>query len=230
MGLAPGALHDELASLAPIPEVPGPLTIGIPADILRQRPDVAAAERTLLAATARIGEAEAARYPNLTLSGSVGLEALTVAALTDGASLAANVVGSLAQTVFDAGRISAKIDIQNAAQEESLANYKSTVLSALEDVENALVSIANSHARAIALTNAVESARNAALLARHRYASGLIDFQAVLDTERTILTVEESLKEAQADNVTAVIQLYKALGGGWAPAEALDGTTVVSRL
>ena len=110
---------------------------------MRQRPDVAAAERTLAAATARIGEAAAARYPNLTLSGSVGLEAMTIGALTHGSSLAANVLGKLAQTVFDGGRISAQIEIQNAAQQQSLANYKATVLSALEDVENALVSIAN---------------------------------------------------------------------------------------
>jgi NodT family efflux transporter outer membrane factor (OMF) lipoprotein len=226
MGQAPGALHDDLATAAPIPHVPAPLTIGIPADILRQRPDVAAAERTLAAATARIGEAAAARYPNLTLSGSVGLQAMTIGALTNGSSLAASVLGKLAQTVFDGGRISAQIDIQNAAQEQSLANYKAAVLGALEDVENALVSIANSQARATALTRAVESARNAALLARDRYTAGIIDFQVVLDTERTVLTVEESLNGAQADNVTAAIQLYKALGGGWSPDEALNGHTV----
>jgi outer membrane protein TolC len=80
-----------------------------------------------------------------------------------------------------------------------------------------------------ALTSAVESARNAALLARHRYTSGLIDFQTVLDTERTVLTVEETLKGAEADNTTAVIQLYKALGGGWTPAEALTGANTVSK-
>ena len=229
LGLAPVALHDDLATAAPIPHVPEPLTVGIPADILRQRPDVAAAERTLAAATARIGEATAARYPSLTLSGSVGLEAMANGALTNGTSLAASVLGKLAQTVVDGGRISAQIDIQNAAQEQSLANYKATVLSALEDVENALVSIANSQARATALTRAVESARNAALLAHHRYTSGLSDFQTVLDTERTVLTVEETLKGAEADNTTAVIQLYKALGGGWAPAEELTGANTVSK-
>jgi len=229
LGLAPAALHDDLATAAPIPHVPEPLTIGIPADILRQRPDVAAAERTLAAATARIGEAAAARYPSLTLSGSVGLEAMTLGALTNGSSLAASVLGKLAQTVFDGGRIRAQVDIQNAAQEQSLANYKATVLGALEDVENALVSIANSHARATALTSAVESARNAALLARYRYTSGLSDFQTVLDTERTVLTVEETLQGAEADNTTAVIQLYKALGGGWVPAEALTEANTVSK-
>jgi outer membrane protein, multidrug efflux system len=229
VGLAPGALHADFATPAPIPEVPEPLTIGIPADILRQRPDVAAAERALAAATARIGQAAAARYPNLTLSGSVGLEAVTIGALTNGSSLAAGVLGKLAQTVFDGGRISAQIEIQNAAQQESLANYKASILKALEEVENALVTIANSQARATALSRAVESARNAALLARHRYTSGLIDFQTVLDTERTVLTVEETLQGAQADNTTAVIQLYKALGGGWAPAEALTGANTVSK-
>jgi NodT family efflux transporter outer membrane factor (OMF) lipoprotein len=228
LGLAPDALHDDLETAVPIPHVPEPLTLGIPADILRQRPDVAAAERTLAAATARIGEATAARYPSLTLSGSVGLEAMAIGALTNGSSLAASVLGKLAQTVFDGGRISAQIDIQNAAQEQSLANYKATVLGALEDVENALVSIANSQARATALTRAVESARNAALLAHHRYTSGLSDFQTVLDTERTVLTVEETLKGAEADNTTAVIQLYKALGGGWAPAEEPTGANTVS--
>ena len=153
---------------------------------------------------------------------------MTIGALTNGSSLAASVLGKLAQTIFDGGRISAQIEIQNAAQEQSLANYKATVLGALEDVENALVSIANSQARATALTTAVESARNAALLARHRYTSGLIDFQTVLDTERTVLTVEETLKGAEADNTTAVIQLYKALGGGWAPAEALTAASTAS--
>jgi len=223
LGLAPGALHEDLAIPAPIPQVPEPLTIGIPADILRQRPDVATAERTLAAATARIGEAEAPRYPSLTLSGSIGVEAMTIGALTNGSSFAASAVGSLAQTIFDAGRISAQIEIQDAVQQQALATYRATVLGALEDVENALVSLANTQARATALAAAVGSARNAALLARYRYSTGIIDFQTVLDTERTVLTIEDSLNATQADNTVAVIQLYKALGGGWSPAEALDG-------
>jgi NodT family efflux transporter outer membrane factor (OMF) lipoprotein len=223
LGLAPGTLYEDLAVPAPIPQVPEPLTIEIPADILRQRPDVAAAERTLAAATARIGEAAAARYPSLTLSGSIGVEAMTIGALTNGSSFAASAVGSLAQTIFDAGRISAQIEIQDAVQQQALATYKATVLGALEDVENALVSLANTQARVTALAAAVESARNAALLARYRYGTGIIDFQTVLDTERTVLTIEDSLNATQADNTVAVIQLYKALGGGWSPAEALDG-------
>lgn len=215
LGAAPGALAAELAAPAPIPQIPEPLTVGIPADILRQRPDVAAAERAVAAATARVGEATAARYPNLTLSGTFGVQAMTVAALTNGSSVAASAVGRLAQTIFDGGRIRAQIEIQDAVREEALAAYRTTVLAAVEEVENALVALAGSRTRAAALGRGVDSARNAALLARHQYAAGLADFQTVLDTERTVLAVEESLVAAEAGSTTAVVRLYKALGGGW---------------
>lgn len=226
LGLAPGALADELDTPAPIPRLPEPMTIGIPADILRQRPDVAAAERTVAAETARIGEAMAARYPNLSLSGTLGVEALTVGALTNGSSFAASAIGKLAQTIFDGGRIRAGIENQTAVHDEALATYRSTVLVALEEVENALVALVDSRLRADALARGVESARNAALLARYQYNAGLIDFQTVLDTERTVLTVEESRVTAEANSTTAVIQLYKALGGGWSTAP--DTTTTDS--
>jgi outer membrane protein, multidrug efflux system len=224
LGLAPAALFNDLAMAAPIPQIPEPLTIGIPVHILRQRPDVAAAERMLAAQTARIGEAMAARYPSLNLSGSIGIESLTLGALTNGSSLAASAAGSLAQTIFDGGRISAQIEIQNAVQQEALVAYQAAVLTALEEVENALVSLANHRARATALARAVDSARNAALLARHQYTAGIVDFQTVLDTERTVLVIEESLTAAQANTTTAAIQLYKALGGGWSAAQEAGPT------
>lgn len=214
LGLAPGSLHHELVALVPIPQIPEPLTIGIPADFLHQRPDVAVAERTFAAETARIGEVTASCYPSLLLSGSIGLEALTIGALTSGSALTSSVVGSLAQTIFDGGRISAQSKIQNAIQQQALVAYQATVLSALQDVENALVSLANS--------GALDAARNAALLSRDRYTAGITDFQIVLDTERTILTIEQNLNTSQADNTSAVIQLYKALGGGWSANEPVD--------
>jgi len=217
LGLSPAALSDELSTSEPIPQVPAPLTTGIPADVLRQRPDVVAAERTLAAETARVGEATAARYPSLSLSGSLGPEALAIGALTNGSSIAAGIAGSLAQTVFDAGRITAQIDTRDAIEAQALAAYRKAVLTALEDVENALVTLVKTRERSAALARGVGSARNAAVLARQRYAAGLIDFQTVLDTERTVLTIEESLTSAQADDTLAAIQLYKALGGGWTP-------------
>jgi outer membrane protein TolC len=111
-----------------------------------------------------------------------------------------------------------QVEIQRAVQERAQIAYESTVLIALEEVENALVGLANSRARHAALAEAVTAARNAALLARHRYTAGLVDFQTVLDTERSVRTVEDSLAASEADGVLALIQLYKALGGGWTPA------------
>ncbi len=218
LGQAPGALHDKLAKPAPIPAAPEHVAIGIPADTLRQRPDVRVAERKLAAETARIGEATAALYPGFKLSGSIGWEAFSFGALGGGDSLTRSLLGSVAATLFDGGRIRQRIEIQNAVQEQALVNYEKTVLSALEEVENALVSHASSRRREQALREAADAAHNAVLMAHQRYSTGIIDFQKVLDTERTLLTVQDSLKTTEAESISALIRLYKALGGGWQPA------------
>lgn len=215
LGRAPGALRERLAKSAPIPALPAAVAVGIPADTLRQRPDVRAAERTLAAETARIGEAEAARYPGLTLSGSIGLEALGASALGASGALARSVAARLAAVIFDGGRLRQQVEAQSAVAERALVGYEAAILAALEDVENALVALANSVQRTAALGIAAEAARNAALLARQRYAGGLIDFLTVLDTQRTLLSIEDSLAATQAESASALIQLYKALGGGW---------------
>jgi len=179
---------------------------------------VRAAERSLAAETARIGQAQAARYPGFTLSGSIGLEALSASALGASGAATHSLAARIAAVIFDGGRLRQQVEAQSALAEQALASYEAAILTALEDVENALVALGNSLRREAALRNAVEAARNAALLARQRYSSGLIDFQTVLDTERTVLTIEDSLAAAQAEGTSALIQLYKALGGGWTPA------------
>ena len=224
LGQTPGALHDKLATPAPIPAAPDSVALGIPADTLRQRPDVRVAERKLAAETARIGEATAALYPGFKLSGSIGWEALSFGALGGGDSLTRSLLGSVAATIFDGGRIRQRIEIQNAIQEQALVNYEKTVLGALEEVENALVSYANSRRREQALREAADAAHNAVLMARHRYATGITDFQKVLDTERTLLTVQDSLKTTEAESISALIRLYKALGGGWQAADGGENT------
>jgi NodT family efflux transporter outer membrane factor (OMF) lipoprotein len=218
LGEPPGPISPKLALPAPIPAVPERIATGIPADTLRQRPDVRAAERKLAAETARIGQAAAARYPSLALTGSIGLEALTLGALGAGDALTHAFVASVGAVIFDAGRLRQQVEIQSAIQEQAFVAYQTAVLTALEDVENALVSLAMSRERETALRAATEAARNAALLARDRYTSGLIDFQTLLNTERTVLTLEDSLAATQAEGASALIQLYKALGGGWSTA------------
>ena len=215
-GLAPTALGRQLDTSASIPAVPDQIAVAIPAEILRQRPDVRAAEQRILAETARLAQAKTARYPSFGLRGSLGTDVVT-GALTGGTSFVASLVGSVAQTIFDAGRIRQQIKIQGAAQEQAVISYESTVLTALEEVENALVALEQDRQRQVALATAVEASRNAALLSRQQYAAGLADFQTVLDTQRSVLTAEEALSATQANRTADLIQLYKALGGGWSP-------------
>ncbi len=219
LGMTPGSLHEQLSAKSGLPEAPENIAIGIPADTLRQRPDVKIAERKLAAETARVGVAEAARYPGFNLAGSIGLDALTLGGLGNSGAGAYSLLAGISGPIFDAGRLRAQVEIQDAVREQALVNYEQTVLTALEDVENALIALARSREREQALANAAESARNAALLARHQYSAGLIDFQSVLDTERSVLSVEDSLASTRADNISALIRLYKALGGGWSPPE-----------
>jgi outer membrane protein TolC len=142
----------------------------------------------------------------------------------NGTSTVASFGGSVVQTLFDRGRIRQQIEIQSAVEEQAVIAYESTVLTALEEAENALVSFANNRERLASLNVAAGSARNAALLARNRYTAGLADFQTVLDTERTVLSIEDSVAQTQADRTSALIQLYKALGGGWSPTAAIVNT------
>lgn len=217
LGKPPGTLHARLAAPRDLPALPDHIAVGIPADTLRQRPDVRAAERRLAAETARVGVAEAARYPSFNLSGSIGLEALTFGALGSSDAVASSLFAGITGPIFDAGRLRAQVEIQDAVREQALVAYEQTVLVALRDVENALVALVRNRERVEALGIAVASVRNAAQLARQRYSAGLIDFQSVLDSERSVLLLEESLASARATGVQALIRLYKALGGGWSP-------------
>ncbi len=218
-GRAPGAVDAQLAVATGIPAMPATLAVGIPADTLRRRPDVRAAERLLAAETARVGQAQAARYPDFSLSGSIGLDAFTPGTLASG-TVNRSLAASVAATIFDGGRLRQQVAVQDAVREQALYAYQAAVLTALEDVENALVAFARSKERQAALDAAATAARQAAQLASQQYASGIIDFQTVLDTQRSVLALQDALAAAQADGATAVVQLYKALGGGWEPAAA----------
>lgn len=218
-GLEPASLTTELSQTAPLAAVPSQIVVAIPAETLRQRPDVRAAEQRIAAETARLAQANTSRYPQFSLSGSVGIEVIT-GALTGGTSLVASTAASVLQTMFDGGRIRQQIAIQSAVQEQAVVSYETTVLTALEEVENALVAFEKSRQRLTSLSAAADAASNAALLARSQYTAGLEDFQTVLDTERTVLSVQDSVATTEGDRMTALVQLYKALGGGWSPASA----------
>jgi NodT family efflux transporter outer membrane factor (OMF) lipoprotein len=216
-GQAPGAMTTTLGDAAPIPPAPADLALAFPADTLRQRPDVRAAELKVRSAWSRVAVADAARYPSFSLSGSLGLSSLTLGRLVDGGSLVSALLASVSAPLFDGGATQAQVRAQEAALDQARASYRNTVLTALQDVEDALVAIQGDSERLTRLQAAATAAANAELLARQRYQSGLIDFATVLGTQRTLLAAQDSVASTQASLSTNHVGLYLALGGGWTP-------------
>ena len=216
-GCPPGALDSLLAAPRPVPAVPAELAIGIPAETLRQRPDVRAAERGVEAAFARTKAAQRQRLPTLNLSGSMGVEALKAGKLFSPESTVASVLGGLTAPIFDAGRIRATITIQSEQGKQALNAYESTVLTALSEVENTLSAVQRNAERLGILNRAAAAAREAATLAGLQYQAGQIDLLVSLVAQRTLLDLEQQEVTTAADRIIAYIQLYKAFGGGWTP-------------
>jgi len=223
-GRAPEALTAELNIVKPVPRGPSDLAAGIPADTLRQRPDVRSSERTLAGATARIGVAQAQLYPALRLSGNIGTSAFSLGGLFN--AITGGILGGLTQTLFDGGRLRSQLRAQQAAAEGALATYRQSVLTALEDVENALAALNAARARQVQFTTALDAANNSAILARIQYRSGLTSFDQLLVVEQSLVSARNGLAASKADESLAIIQLYRALGGGWDPNAAPEtGTT-----
>jgi len=214
-GQTPDALQSLITKPLAMPQPADDLALDIPAQTLRQRPDVRAAEERIRAALARVSAAQAARYPSFALSGSLGLSALTLGTLGSGASVVNSLLASISVPLFDGSAARAQVRAQEAALEQARVNYQAVVLSGLKDVEDALVALAGDRARLTRLQNAATAAGYAALLAQQRYSSGLIDFQTVLQTQRTLLTTQDSVASTRADISADHVRLYKALGGGW---------------
>lgn len=202
------------------PQPPATLTLGIPADTLRQRPDLRAAESRLQAALARLGEAEKARYPSLRLTGSLELGADRLANLLDADSWVGNLLAGLTAPLFDAGRIRQNISVQEETVRRAELAWRQALLQALSEVEGALSSHRRTLERLAALDLATRAASEAADLAELRYRSGLIDLLTVLETQRTLLNLEDQRVAARGDLLASVTSLYRALGGGWNPSAA----------
>lgn len=215
VGEKPGNLHKELEKAQAIPVPPAKIAVGVPADILRQRPDIRRAERELAAQTARVGMAMADLYPRLVLNGSIGVESLAMRypeSTTRTGTLSGGPQFSWA--IFDP-TVRPNIEIQSALQEQALIQYESVVLSSLEEVENALVAYAQERQRRDSLRQAMESAQAAADLEQFKYQAGLSDFINVLVAQRSLLTFQDQYNQSNGAVTSNVIRLYKTLGGGW---------------
>lgn len=212
-GQAPGALRPLLEDVKPIPEGPGAIAPGIPADIIRRRPDVLSAERSLAAATAQIGVAKAQLFPALRLSGSISTNADTTGALFD--TITGGLFAGLSQLLFDGGQTSAQIRSARAGADAAFAGYRLAVLTALEDVENAIVALDSARERERQFAIALDAATASAQFARSQYRTGLVDFTTLNTQESALISARNGLVQARADKANALVALYIALGGGW---------------
>ncbi|GAU08746.1 RND transporter [Desulfoplanes formicivorans] len=217
LGRQPGALYDTLSIPKDIPLPPQKATLGMPADLLRQRPDIRRAERQLAAQTARIGVAKADLYPSLSLTGSFGYESVNTNDLFEPASNVFAFGPSLRWNIFSANRIRNRVKAQDAVARQYMLRYESTVLNALNEVENALRAYIEDRVRLEALSRAVDAARRSVTLSTQLYKQGLVNFQDVLDAQRDQFSLENELASARGSSAANFVNLYAALGGGWNP-------------
>jgi NodT family efflux transporter outer membrane factor (OMF) lipoprotein len=215
LAVRPDALNAELSDVEPIPVVPGEVAVGIPGDLIRRRPDVKSAERQVAAQMLRVGVARANLFPMFSLSGTFAFGAQNVLNVLTPASFGATVIGAVEQTILNRRSLKAQVKLQNALLDQYEASYDSTLLGAVRDVENSLEAFGQDQVRRKSLAAASVSAEQSAAMARELYASGLKDFLTVLDSERTMLTVQNNLVQTDASVDSDLIQIYKAMGGGW---------------
>lgn len=212
LGQLPRDLQKELETEEPIPVPPLQVMVGVPADLIRQRPDIRAAERRLAAQTARVGIATADLYPQFSLAGSLGY---------------GNAIGPAGQnfrlgpsmrwTIYDGGRLRSQIKIEDYRVQQAMLSYESTVLRSLEEVESSMTAFLESRTRADAVDRAAALAREELRLGLELYKLGLIGFQSVLDAERALFLLDSRVADARGEASISLVRLYKALGGGWDP-------------
>jgi outer membrane protein TolC len=191
--------------------------VGLPRDLLRQRPDVRRAERELAAQNARIGVAKSDLYPRLVLLGSFGFQATDVVNWTSWSSRAFSVGPKVIWNIFDGGRIRSNVRTQEALTQQALTAYQQTVLQALEDAESSMIAFVEEQNRRDALQRSATASARAVELVKTLYRTGLTDFQNVLDTERTLFVRQDELAQSRGLVTQNLIAVYRALGGGWSP-------------
>jgi outer membrane protein, multidrug efflux system len=214
-GQTPGSVDGQLLESKPLPLIPGVVDVGVPSTLARRRPDIRQAEATLHAATAGVGVAVAAFYPDISLTGNIGMRALDASYLTNWASHFYSAGPSISLPIFSGGQLSANLTLARAEQQEAALSYRGTVLNALREVEDALVAYRTDRASRELLQDTLNSAQMTWSLAQSQYENGLTSFIQVLDAERTVLSDRQALVQADVQLVNDIVTLYRALGGGW---------------
>lgn len=217
LGKAPESLQVTATNLRnlPVPQI----APGQPSNLLERRPDIRSSESDLLAANANIGAARAAFFPNVTLGLDLGVAA---SPFGDPATKSLSLASGVLAPIFEGGLLEGNLEFSKARKTELVENYRKTVLTSFKDVEDALVSVKASQSRETSLETALTESRKAYDLSKQQYDVGSIDFQTLLDTRRTMLAAEDSYVQTKNDRLAAAVDLYKALGGGWAQDEKVS--------
>lgn len=228
-GRVPGSLGEMLDVFKPLPKTDQRMMVGIPANSIRQRPDIFAAERQLAAQIARKKSAKADLWPKFYLLGSIGTEALDTGSLFEGPNKAYSFGPKITWPIFHGGAIRNNIKVQTAREEQYLAAYEQTVLKAVAEVRNALVSGIEERERNEALKRGVEAAQTALDVANDKYRNGLTDFNNVINAQRALLMLSEAFAVSEGQITSDTVRLFKALGGGWAPLSDEYGTVSMKK-
>jgi multidrug efflux system outer membrane protein len=226
VGRNPGPVlrqRNQELEMAP-PQIPA----GLPSELLVRRPDVRQAERSLEAQTERIGAAVAMRFPTLSLTGTLGLASNDLSDLTSSNSKIWSIGMDFFAPIFDAGKNKRRVEVERARTEQALKRYEQTVLQAMREVEDALVGIRTYHDEGLARNRQAVSARSASKLSRARYDGGVTSYLEVLESDRSMFRAELAVSEVRREQLVSVVELYKALGGGWELPEATDGEQEVA--
>jgi len=227
LGLPPSHLEDVLSATSGIPTVPSQVAVGIPADLLRRRPDIRRAEYLAVAQCAQIGVAKADLYPAFSLSGNFGFLASDVGQfqlgdLTSWKSRTGSIGPAFQWNVLNYGQITNQVRFQDAKFQEALVSYQNTVLQAQQEVENGLVSFLNAQGEVGSLTEAAKAAKQSVYLATIQYSEGITDYTTVLTAQQNLLRYQNSLANSQGAVPQGLISIYRALGGGWEIREGHD--------
>jgi NodT family efflux transporter outer membrane factor (OMF) lipoprotein len=215
LGQEPLTLQAELSPAGEIPRPPSIVAVGIPSELLRRRPDIRRAERQLASTTAQIGVATAQLFPRFTFNGTLTVGGNNFSSLGSWGHPAWSFGPAFSWPIFDAGQIWSNIEVQNSLQRQALLSYRSTVLTAFQDVETQLTAYALEQQRRVALNDAVDANKRAVALAKQRYDVGQTDFLNLLVAQQSLFGSQDSLVQSDRNIATDLVALYKALGGGW---------------
>lgn len=217
LGVSAGNLDAAVLRPAAMPRPPATIGVGIPADLLRRRPDIRAAEMRAAAQSAKIGVAKADLYPQFGLTGTVGFSASDFGDLFTGKSFTGVINPGITWNFLNYGRIRNNVRVQDARYQETIVDYQQTVLKSYAEVEDALIAFLKAKQQALYLARAEAAAVKASKIALEQYQQGVADYSRVLNTQTGVLHTQQRLAQVRADVVTNLIALYKALGGGWEP-------------